>query len=168
MNVFLRKSDVLKMAALAQIVNVIAPILTTTDSMLKQSIYYPIMLFNNLASGNALDVNVRSPMYNTKKFGDMPLLDVSSSHNPETNTNAIFIVNRSQTESITVDINWQDVAPKAVNSAHQVSGTDPKAANSFANPDVVKAVKIAAPDIRDGNTTIELPPLSFTAIEVAL
>jgi len=168
MNVFLRKSDVLKIACLAQIVNVIAPILTTTDAMLKQSIYYPIMLFSKLAHGNALDVKVNAPMYNTKLFGDMPLLDVSSSHDAETNTNAIFIVNRSQTESLPLDILWQDVAPKSVKSAYQVAGTDPKAVNSFDNPNVVTAVVINAPDIRDGKTTMMLPPLSFTALEVAL
>lgn len=168
LNVFLRKSDVLKIACLAQIVNVIAPILTTTDAMLKQSIYYPIMLFSQLAHGNALDVKVNAPMYNTKLFGDMPLLDVSSSHDEETNTNAIFIVNRSQTESLPLDILWQDVVPKSVNSTHQVAGTDPKATNSFDNPNVVKAVAIDAPDISDGKTTMMLPPLSFTALEVAL
>lgn len=167
MNVFLRKSDVLKIACLAQIVNVIAPILTTTDAMLKQSIYYPIMLFSQLARGKALDVKVNAPMYNTKLFGEMPLLDVSSSHDEETNTNAIFIVNRSQAESLPLDILWQDAVPKSVNSAHQVSGTDPKAANSFDNPSVVTAVPITAPDIRDSKTTVLLPPLSFTALEVA-
>ena len=168
MNVFLRKSDVLKIACLAQIVNVIAPILTTTDSMLKQSIFYPFMLFSRLASGNALDVAVNTSRYETKQFGDMPLLDVSASHNPETGNNAIFIVNRSQTESITVDINWQDVAPKGVTSAHQLSGTDPKAANSFENPNELVAVAIDAPDISDGVATLSLPPLSFTALEVKL
>ena len=50
MNVFLRKSDVLKIACLAQVVNVIAPILTTRDALLKQSIYYPFMLFSKLAA----------------------------------------------------------------------------------------------------------------------
>lgn len=168
MNVFLRKSDVLKIACLAQIVNVIAPILTTTDAMLKQSIYYPIMLMSNLANGNSLDVKVNAPLYETNLFGEMPLLDVSSSHNPETNTNSIFIVNRSQTESLPVDLIWQDMAPRGVNSAHQLSGTDPKAANSFSNPDMVTAVAIDAPDISDGQATMMLPPLSFTAIEVAL
>src|SRR5690606_19304741 len=63
LNVFLRKSDVLKIACLAQIVNVIAPILTTRDAMLKQSIYYPLMLFSKLASGVALDVSVHAPSY---------------------------------------------------------------------------------------------------------
>lgn len=168
MNVFLRKSDVLKIACLAQIVNVIAPILTTRDSMLKQSIYYPFMLFSRLASGNALDVAVKTPIYTTAKFGDMPVLDVSSSHDAASGTNSIFIVNRSQTESIPVDLYWQDVRPKAIKSVHQLAGTDPKAANDYDNPNRVTAVAVPAPDIRDDCTTMLLPPLSFTAIEVAL
>lgn len=166
MNVFLRKSDVLKMAALAQVVNVIAPILTTTEGLLKQSIYYPFQLFSNMASGKALDVVVRSPMYETKQFGDMPVLDVSASYNEETGNNAIFIVNRSQTDSITIDVNWQDASPSQVVSAHQLSGTDPKAANSFENPNVVVATPISAPDLADGKSTLVVPPLSFTALEV--
>jgi alpha-N-arabinofuranosidase len=83
MNVFLRKSDVLKIACLAQIVNVIAPILTMRDGLLKQSIFYPIMLFSRLASGAAFDVKVKSPCYETRQFGDMPLLDVSASIDEE-------------------------------------------------------------------------------------
>lgn len=168
MNVFLRKSDVVKVAALAQIVNVIAPILTTRDGMLKQSIYYPIMLFSKLANGQALDVQVQSPRYETKQFGDMPLLDVSSSYNPETGRNAIFIVNRSMSESTPVSLNWQDRHPRSVVSAHQVAGTDPKAANSFENPNAITAVAIENPKIQDNCAELLLPPLSFTSIEVEL
>jgi alpha-L-arabinofuranosidase len=168
MNVFLRKSDVVKIACLAQIVNVIAPILTTRDAMLKQSIFYPIMLFSRLAEGLALDVAVKAPMYETKQFGDMPLLDVSSSYNAETGANAIFIVNRSQSESLPVDILWQDRKPSAIKSVHQVAGTDPKAANSYENPNQIVAVAVDAPQVSDGCASIMLPPLSFTAIEVSL
>jgi alpha-N-arabinofuranosidase len=168
MSVFLRKSDVLKIACLAQIVNVIAPILTIRDTLLKQSIYYPVMLFSKLAAGAALDVVVSAPMYSTAKFGDMPLLDVSASYNEANNTSAIFIVNRSQTESITVDLNWQDRTPKSIKAAYQLSGTDPKAANSFENPNQIVAVKAAAPAIDGQTATLMVPPLSFTAIEVAL
>lgn len=110
MNVFLRRSDVLKIACLAQIVNVIAPILTTRDQMLKQSIYYPFMLFSRLASGAALDVHVKSPLYATEKYGDMPLLDVSASYDEASNTQAVFIVNRSLSDSLPVDLHWQDRA----------------------------------------------------------
>src|SRR5688500_15487121 len=168
LNVFLRKSDVLKVACIAQIVNVIAPILTTRDAMLKQSMFYPLMLFSRLASGNALDVLVKAPMHETKQFGNMPLLDVSVSHTEETGEQAVFIVNRSQTDNITVDLNWQDMKPQSIKSVQQVAGTDPKAANTYENPTQIIAVGVAAPQIKDGIATITLPPLSFTAIEVCL
>ncbi len=134
MNVFLRRSDVLKIACLAQAVNVIAPILTTKNAMLKQSIYYPFMLFSKLANGTALDVAVKAPEYNTKLFGDMPLLDVSASYNEQTGAHAVFIVNRSQTETLTVDLNWQDKAPTAITNVYQLAGTDPKLANTYESP----------------------------------
>jgi alpha-L-arabinofuranosidase len=168
MNVFLRKSDVLKVACLAQIVNVIAPILTTREGMLKQSIYYPFMLFSQLATGTALDVKVKAPMHETKQFGDMPLLDVSSSFDEVNNTQAVFIVNRSQTESLPAELHWQDRTPKSIGAVHQLSGTDPKAANSFENPDEIGLVNVAPPAIDGSSATLVLPPLSFTAIEVKL
>lgn len=168
MNVFLRKSDVLKIACLAQAVNVIAPILTTKNAMLKQSIFYPFMLFSKLASGLALDVAVKAPEYNTKMFGDMPLLDVSASFDEATNAHAIFIVNRSQTESMTIDLNWQDRAPKSITNVYQLAGTDPKLANTYESPNNVISVKVAAPAVNGKLATITVPPLSFTAIEASL
>jgi alpha-N-arabinofuranosidase len=167
MNVFLRKSDVLKIACLAQIVNVISPITTTRDGILKHPTFYPIMLFSRMASGNALDVAVKAPLYATREFGDMPILDVASSHNVETGTNAVFIVNRNQSDHVTVDLRWQALTPTRVTSAYQIAGTDPKAVNSFDDPENVVAHPIKVQNVTDGSVTLQLPPLSFTAIEVA-
>ena len=113
LNVFLRKADVLKIACLAQIVNVIAPLLTRGDALLKQSIYYPLLHFSRLAKGDSLDVLVESPRYETAQFGDMPLLDVASGHDTETGTNSIFLVNRSLRDDLPLEIHWQDPAPRA-------------------------------------------------------
>ena len=166
MNVFLRKSDVLKVACLAQIVNVIAPILTTRDTLLKQSIYYPFMLFSKLASGDALDVAVKAPFYHTARFGDMPLVDVSASYDEAKQTGAVFMVNRSQTDSLPVQLHWQDRVPQRIEAVHQLAGTDPKAANSFENPNRVVAVQVKAPMLQEKSATLVLPPLSFTAVKV--
>ncbi|MBZ0286811.1 MAG: alpha-N-arabinofuranosidase, partial [Anaerolineae bacterium] len=168
MNVFLRKSDVLKIACLAQIVNVIAPILTTRDALLKQSIYYPFMLFSKLATGTALDVAVKAPMYSTAKFGDMPLIDVSASYDEAARTSAIFIVNRSQTEALPVELHWQDRAPSDIKAVYQVAGTDPKAANTYENPNQVVSAQVQAPKLDDRRATLIVPPLSFTAVETVL
>ena len=168
LNVFLRNADVLKIACIAQIVNFIAPILTTSDDMLKQSIYYPLLLFSQMAQGNSLDLMVKAPHYATRQFGDMPLLDVSSAHNAQTRMNTIFIVNRSQSQRVPLQIHWQDVKPSHITSAHQLAGSDPKAANTWQDPHQVVSSAIYAPRIIDGKTELTLPPLSFTALGVQL
>jgi len=168
LNVFLRKADVLKIACLAQIVNVIAPILTTRDALLKQSIYYPLPLFSQMAQGNSLDLAVEAPLYATKQFGDMPLLDVSAAHDGAGETNSIFIVNRSQTETLPLEIHWQDVCPSHITAAHQLAGTDPKAANSWENSNRIASRAIDAPKVMDSKAELTLPPLSFTALQVQL
>lgn len=167
MNVFLRKSDVVKIACLAQIVNVISPITTTRDGLLKQTTYYPIVLFSRMASGNALDVAVKAPLIETREFGAVPVLDVASSHDLETETGAVFIVNRNQTDSVTADLCWQALTPTRVISAYQIAGTDPKAVNSFEDPECIVARPIRVPNVNEGVLTLHLPPLSFTAIQVA-
>jgi alpha-N-arabinofuranosidase len=170
LSVFLRKCDVLKIACLAQIVNIIAPILTTTDAMVKQTIFYPLMLFSRLASGQSLDVLVKSPLYATKQFGDMPLLDVSASFDPATERGAAFIVNRDQRYPLTVDLHWRGAFPVQVMTIHQISGDDPKAANTFAAPNTILPRQVGAITLDSGQGaqqgTLQLPPLSFTTVEL--
>ena len=166
LNLFMRRADVLKIACLAQIVNVIAPLLTERDKLLRQSTFYPIVLFSRLAGGNALDVLLQSPRHETGKYGDAPLLDVSATHDPATRLAALFVVNRSQTEAVPLDFHWQNVRPFNVR-AWRLSGTDPKAANSHEAPHQVVARPLNVQSIETGNELL-LPPLSFTAFEVML
>ncbi|MCY4465220.1 MAG: alpha-N-arabinofuranosidase [Chloroflexi bacterium] len=168
LNVFLRKADVLKIACIAQIVNVIAPLLTRGDDLLKQSIYYPLLHFSQLAKGNSLDVQVESPRYETAQFGDMPLLDASSGHDAATGTNTIFLVNRSLQDELPLEIHWQDQAPRQIRAAHQLAGSDPKAQNSWEDPNRVMTRSIPVPRVADGLAQLILPPLSFTALEASL
>ena len=168
LNVFLRKADVLKIACIAQIVNVIAPILTRRDELLKQSIYYPLLAFSRAASGESLDLLVESPRYETSEYGDMPLLDVAATHDAAAGKGAIFIVNRSLSQSLPLEIVWQDAPPTSIASAQQLAGQDPKAANSWDQPNLLTPRGIGPPRVVDGKAEMLLPPLSFTALEVAM
>jgi alpha-L-arabinofuranosidase len=164
LNVFLRKSHVLKIACVAQIVNVIAWLHTRRDAVLKQPSFYVFKLVSNLARGDALDVLVKAPLVETQQHGAVPALDVSASFDAETQQGALFVVNRSQTETLSTDIIWQSEAPRQITGAYQVTGSDVKAVNTYAHPDTVIARQIA-PGQMDGNTlTLHLPPLSFTVI----
>ena len=164
LNVFLRKADVLKIACLAQIVNIIAPLLTTREGLLKQSTFYPFMLMSKFAHGQSLSVATKAPPVATAQFGDVPALDVSASYDPAGGETAVFVVNRSQIEAISTEITWQSEAPRQVQAVYQVAGTHPKAANSFESPNVVVVRQLATPPLDGKKLTLELPPLSFTVI----
>ncbi len=162
MSVFLRRSHVLKVACLAQIVNVIAPLLTNAESVLKQSTFWPFAWFRKYAAGVSLDAQVESPTYETKRYGAMPLLDVSASYDAATGKQALFLVNRSRDESLPLTVVWHGQAPASLDTALQLAGNDPKAANSFEKPNGVTPRTLDAIRVEDGRAELLLPPLSFT------
>src|SRR5512136_787736 len=164
LNVFLRKCDVLKIACLAQIVNVIAPILTTRDSLVKQTIFYPIMLVSKFARGQSLAVATKAPTITTRQFGDMPALDAAASYDPATGQSAVFVVNRSQTDAVSTEIIWQSEPPRQIAGVHQVAGSDIKAANTFEHPDTIVARQVTHGKMEGGKLSLDLPPLSFTVV----
>lgn len=164
LNTFLKKADIVKIACIAQIVNVIAPIMTRSDGMYRQTIFYPLALFSSHASGMSLDALVKAPLQDTNRYGPVQVLDVSASFDPQTGKGASFLVNRSQTEALNVTVSWEDRAPQSLTQAWQMSGQDPTAGNSFEQPDRVTAQEIALPTLKGHSVTLTLPPLSFTAL----
>jgi alpha-N-arabinofuranosidase len=164
LNVFLRKSNVLKIACVAQIVNIISWLQTRNDGLLKQTSFYPFKLVSNHARGQALDLLVKAPAVETKKFGGVPALDVSASYDAETGNGAIFIVNRSQTDTLTTELIWQDGEEVAFDKGWQLAGADVKAANTWETPNAITAQPIAVPQVVDGKATLQIPPLSFTTL----
>lgn len=167
LNVFLRKSHVLKIACVAQIVNVISWLHTRRDGLLKHPSYYAFKLVSNLARGEALDVLVKAPVLETRQYDAVPALDVSASYDAETQQGALFLVNRSQTKTVATEVIWQDGKAVKIDQAWQLAGSDPKEANSWAEPNRLIANAVSVPTVGDGRTTISLPPLSFTVLSTS-
>ncbi len=94
----------------------------------------------------------------------MPLLDVSASYDQANDRGAVFIVNRSQNEAVTTEIGWQGAAPAQVAAAYQLSGSAPKAVNTFAQPNTITPKQVDGLKIDGGRMTLSLPPLSFTVV----
>ena len=164
LNVFLRKSHVIKIACVAQIVNVISWMLTRTNGLLKQPSYYAFKLVSNYARGQALDVAVKASLLETKLYDAVPALDVSASFDPETQQGAVFLVNRSLTDAVTTDLVWQDGKTVQIDRAWQLAGSDPKEVNTWEDPDRIVAKAIPVPAVVDGSAVLSLPPLSFTVL----
>src|SRR5581483_11859828 len=79
LNAFVNHAHIVKMANMAQLVNVIAPIFTSEKGLYLQTIYYPLQLFAANTKGKALDLFVDAPKYKSRRFDDIPYVDASAS-----------------------------------------------------------------------------------------
>src|SRR5205807_346513 len=78
LNAFVNNAHIVKIANMAQLVNVIAPIFTNKEGMFLQTIYYPLQLFATNSYGRALELFVEGPSYESKRSSTTPYLDVSA------------------------------------------------------------------------------------------
>ena len=166
LNSFIRHADCVKIANIAQIVNVIAPILTRGDEMLIQSIYHPFEMFSKRREGVALRTAVRGPSYQGARHGRVHCLDCSAIL--DGGRLHAFAANRSQDEEMDLTIEVADRSIAAPGSAELLTGPGAKAANSFDDPDVIRSEGFEGIEIRDGKARASLPPLSLLAATLEL
>jgi alpha-L-arabinofuranosidase len=164
-NTLMRNADRIKIACLAQLVNVIAPLVTNTGGLLRQTIYYPYSWALQFGRGNVLNVLVESPTYEVSGMGQVPYLDVAATLNPEAGTVSMFILNRDLNKAHPVEINWQDWVPNRVLGSSVLTGGNLKAFNSFEAPQQVSPQAAAKPPTTGGRTRLELPACSYTVIQ---
>jgi len=164
-NTLVRNADRIKIACLAQLVNVIAPIATNAKGLLRQSIYYPYSWALQWAHGNVLNVLVESPTYEVSDLGQVPYVDVAATLSPEDGKVSLFMLNRDLTNSHTLEINWQDRTPGKVLNSSVLTGNDLKAFNSFDAPQRVAPQPADKISTSSGRTKLELPARSYTVIQ---
>ena len=166
LNSFLRHADVVKIANLAQIVNVIAPLLTRGDDLLTQCTFYPFEMYAKRREGVSLRVAVSGPTYASKSYGRVPYID--SSAIVDGNRLHVFAVNRNVNEEAVLRVQLTDREIGGLQSAEMLTGPGPKAENSFDRPDVVASRPYSNVTVRMGIAEMALPPLSVTAATLVL
>ncbi|SDM31343.1 alpha-N-arabinofuranosidase [Catalinimonas alkaloidigena] len=173
LNGFVRNADVVKMANMAQLVNVIAPIFTNEQGMFKQTIFYPLALFANHVRGTSLDVFVDCDTYDTNEFfiglgestttqTDVPYLDVSATY--QDGEVVLCVMNRHKDKAITTDILSQQGNFSGNFEVYEVNGPDVKAQNDFGK-ETVKTVKKDNLKAKGQKMTYTFPAHSFTMIK---
>lgn len=163
---FIRHADVVKIANLAQIVNVIAPIQTRGGEMLVQSIFYPFEMISRRKEGTSLRPFLAGPKYEGKINGEVTFVDCSAILNGS--ALHVFITNRSPNGTAPVAVDLSGGQIKALENAEILTAPNPKVANSYEYPDRVKLQPFQQVEIKDGKARIDLPPLSFAALTFKL
>jgi len=162
-NTLLRHADRVKIACLAQLVNVIAPIMTNTNGLFLQTIFYPYSWALQYARGATLEVLVESPStYEVAGIGQISHLDVTGSFNVDDGKIALFLLNRDLSKPHEVEINWEGASGARLLASSVLTGDDLKAVNSFASPNRVVPQAAGKISAAAGRTTIELPPHSYS------
>ena len=179
LNVFVRKSPVVRMANLAQLVNVIAPIVTSPDGMLLQSIYHPLRLISTATQKVALDTFVDSGThahadragerwpYRVADLGPFQMLDVAATRDPDGRRLTLSVVNRDPGQALDTRIRLSGARAAGPVVVHEVTADTPETSNSPAEPGAVTTARTerdAGGDVLD----VRFAPHSFTLLEVRL
>jgi alpha-N-arabinofuranosidase len=164
LNSFIRHADVLKIANMAQIVNVIAPVLTRGDQMLIQSIFYPFEMFSRRRDGVSLVPSVVGPTYEAATNGLVHVVDASAVLADDGDYLHVFAVNRGLAEPATVHVRLLDHKLLAIENGEVLTGADPGLANTFEQPELLAPSAFDAVRFSNGEALAELPPLSVAAM----
>jgi alpha-L-arabinofuranosidase len=166
LNSFIRHADVVKIANIAQIVNVIAPVLTRDDKLLIQSIFYPFEIYSRRRDGVSLRPAVEGPAYEGATNGRVHVVDTSAILAGD--ELHLFAVNRSPDQPALARVEVADRNIATLVGGDLLTGPGPKAANSFEQPDLVKPQPLEGVRIAAGRAEVEMPPLSLVGMTLGM
>ena len=163
----LRHADRVKIACQAQLVNVVAPIMTAPGGPAwRQTIFYPFMHAARFAKGTVLDLDIHSPAYANPEFDQVPYLEAAAAFDPSEEQVALFAVNRSQDEPLHLECDVRDFRGYHVCEHLILAGADKLAVNTREDPHAVLPHPGGDTHLDAGQLLTTLPPLSWNVIRL--
>jgi alpha-L-arabinofuranosidase len=175
LNSLLRQSARVRVACLAQIINVIAPLVTNEKGVLRQSIYHPYAWALRHARGEVLDLRVESETYPIVADGlradfarndSVPFIDVVATLDPQNGQVCLLMLNRDLETERELVVEWSNPTPSRVLTCETITGPDLKAFNTFEQPNVVAPRPLDAP-APAARMTFKLPARSYSVAVLA-
>jgi alpha-N-arabinofuranosidase len=176
-NAFFRHARTVRMANLAQLVNVIAPMVTTPDDLLLQTTFHPVEMYAQLAGPEALEVLWGGDTYSARRIDDnfnrreaagertgVRYLDVSATVDDDARRVCVFVVNRDLTGPREVEVSIVPARPGSDVEIHTITGAHPGAVNTLEDRDAVSRTTSRRPLGSGPVFVTELPPLSVNAL----
>ena len=163
-NIFTKHADRVKMANIAQMVNVLqAMILTKDEKMVLTPTYHVFEMFKSYQDGTALPLDLTSPWY-SKDGSNVPAVSASAVRDKSGRIHVGLVnvdSNRTITVTAKVDGATLSSAPGRVLTASAIN-----ALNTFEQPTAVKPAIFNGSQIASGNLTVVLPPKSIVMLDL--
>ncbi|MEI8095996.1 MAG: alpha-N-arabinofuranosidase [Spirochaetales bacterium] len=164
LNSLLRHADRVKIACLAQLVNVIAPILTRTGGPAwKQTIFWPLYHASTYGRGTSLQVKLDAGGYDNQTYGFVSWLDASAVLSDDGRGLTLFVVNRSR-EPLELTGKFAGLEHLSLAGHTVLTHPDLKATNTESQPDNVAPVERAVRPTSAAALSVPLPPLSWNVL----
>lgn len=162
----LRHADRVKIACMAQLVNVIAPIMTSDTACWRQTIYYPYWLTAKYGRGTVLQTLVDVPTYENKKYGSVPYVDCVAVYHEGEEELVVFAVNKSLEEEITLSMDLRQFADFAVLEHVVLHDDDLYAVNTEQEPDRIVPARSDRSAVCDGTLSAVLREKSWNMLRL--
>jgi alpha-N-arabinofuranosidase len=164
----LNHADRVAIACQAQLVNIIAPILTEPGGKAwRQTIFHPFAQTARLARGRVLRPLVETPLYATERFGEVPVLHATATFDDATGDLCLFVVNRSTTETLPLTADLRGFGALQVSEHSVLADDDLQARNTADHPDRVRPRHGTGAVLDDGQLTVGLPPASWSVLRLS-
>jgi alpha-N-arabinofuranosidase len=163
----LNHADRVAIACQAQLVNIIAPILTEPSGRAwRQTIFHPFAQTARLARGRVLRPLVESPLYPTARFGEVPVLHATATYDDDTGDLCLFVVNRSTADTLPLDVDVGGFGRLQVSEHRVLADDDLDARNTADDPDRVALRRGTGAVLDDGRLSVGLPPASWSVLRL--
>ena len=160
----LRNADRVKIACLAQLVNVIAPIMTKNGGgCWAQTIFYPFMHASRYGRGTALNALVTSPTYACQDYDKVPYIDAMATVEADGSV-SVFCVNRDMEEDFRLEIDLRSFGDLQIKEHILLHHDDVKAVNPEENPKNVFPTQGPGGTMEQGKASVNIPALSWNVI----
>jgi alpha-N-arabinofuranosidase len=177
----LNHADRIKAACLAQLVNVIAPIMTETGGPAwRQTIFHPFAQMSRFGRGRVLRAEVDSPSYAARYFDPrgeqdlyfplpaVPYLKLAAVHDEDGAFLTIFGLNRHLAEAMPLEVQLRAFPASSIDLALTLHDGDLKAVNTKDDPDRIKPTPLSEVMIEADRLLATLPPASWNVIRVKI
>jgi alpha-N-arabinofuranosidase len=160
----MRNSDRVKIACLAQLVNVIAPIMTSERGCWAQTTFWPFLHASQYGRGTSLQPIIDSPVYSSADYDDVPFVDASAIL-ADDGSLTIFAVNRSNNNDVQLYCDLRSFGALHFKEQIILHHDDIKATNTETAPDTVVPTLRRDCDLENGKVSVVLPGMSWNVLK---
>ena len=163
---FLHNADRVKIACMAQLVNVIAPIMTRTGGgAWMQTIYHPLMQTSLYGRGTSLQCQLKTEAHDTKHYSGVPNVDAAAVLGDDGSL-TVFAVNRKLGEDVCLELDARSFGKYTKMEQSVLHHDDLKAVNTELNPDNVAPVDLPTQPVDSEKIEIRLGKASWNVIRL--